>query len=55
MPKPKSPRGRKSPKLVVRCSFDELYWVQEAAAGKETSVAKVVRDRVFAGMPGYKP
>lgn len=61
MGRPKGPRGRTAPRLpVIRVSPDELAWAELQVAERLErkpgySLTKFVRDRVFAGMPGYRP
>jgi hypothetical protein len=56
MPRPKSPRGREGKRLPqVRASEGERRWLEGEALRLERTVTRVMRDRIFAPMPGYRP
>jgi hypothetical protein len=55
MPRPKSPRGKESPRLTIRMSQAEWNWLLDQSLRLERSLNRIARDRVFASMPGYRP
>ena len=60
MARPRKPRGRQSPRLPgLRVSDAEYKWVLAEVAriqaeGYDTNLTKVMRNRIFGRMPGYK-
>jgi hypothetical protein len=55
--RPPTDRGRDAPQLPgARCSDDEKAWaLAEMARLRLNNLSKLVRNKVFRGMPGYKP
>lgn len=55
--RPPTDRGRDSPQLpAARCSEKEMDWaLAEMDRLRLTNMSKLVRHKVFKGMPGYKP
>lgn len=55
-PRPRTGRGRGAPQLPpIRVSLAELDWAQAEVERLGTDVTKLMRNRFFKGMPGYKP